>query len=315
MHWSSSAGFAAHGASFLWMPSLLWTYAVSDALIGLSYCSIPFGIAYFMHRRAAFEFNWMNALAAAFLFSCGMTHFLAVWTMWRPDYYVEAGVRAATAVISAAAALTLYPLIPKILNLLRADQLRAVVRQLEHEVAERKLAEASIAAMNDSLEQRVQTRTRQLLDINRRMKEEIESRKRTELALSAEKQRAQITLASIGAAVIATDVEGAVTYQTPVAERMTGWSSRVADGLPVEQVFRIVSESEGRPLPVAVKTVLATGRPHRRFGAMQAALINRAGGRCPIEESAAPLVDQEGAMSGAVQENHDVSEARKLAFV
>src|SRR3569832_2162324 len=72
MHWSSSAGFAAHGASFLWMPSLLWTYAVSDALIGLSYCSIPFGIAYFMHRRAAFEFNWMYALAAAFLFSCGM---------------------------------------------------------------------------------------------------------------------------------------------------------------------------------------------------------------------------------------------------
>src|SRR3569832_471236 len=70
MHWFSSVGFAAHGASFLWMPSLLWTYAVSDALIGLSYCSIPFGIAYFMRRRAAFEFNWMYALAADFLCSC-----------------------------------------------------------------------------------------------------------------------------------------------------------------------------------------------------------------------------------------------------
>jgi len=313
MHWSSSAGFAAHGASFLWMPSLLWTYAVSDALIGLSYCSIPFGIAYFMHRRAAFEFNWMYALAAAFLFSCGMTHFLAVWTMWRPDYYVEAGVRAATAVISAAAALTLYPLIPKILNLLRADQLRAVVRQLEHEVAERKLAEASIAAMNDSLEQRVQTRTRQLLDINRRMKEEIESRKRTELALSAEKQRAQITLASIGDAVIATGIDGEVTYLNPVAERMTGWSNEEAAGLPVDQVFRIVDEADQRPLTGTVRKVLDAPQRRDLFNPAQALLISRAGSRFPIEQSAAPLVDHEGTVFGAVLVFHDVSEARKLA--
>jgi len=313
MSWFGSVDFMPHGAAFSWAPSLLWLYAVSDALIGLSYCSIPFGIAYFMHRRAALEWNWMYALSTAFLLAGGLTHFFLIWTLWHPDFFAEAVLRAATAGISSVAAIALYPMIPKILNLLSADRLRTVVRQLEHEVAERKLAEASIAALNDTLEQRVQARTRQLLDINRRMKEEIESRKRTEQELSAEKQRAQITLASIGDAVIATDVEGAVTYLNPVAERMTGWSSREADGLPVEQVFRIVSESEGRPLPVAVKTVLATGRPHRRFGAMQAALINRAGGRCPIEESAAPLVDHEGAMSGAVLVFHDVSEARKLA--
>jgi PAS domain S-box-containing protein len=92
-------------------------------------------------------------------------------------------------------------------------------------------------------------------------------RKATEEALFIEKERAQVTLNSIGDAVLSTDIEGKVTYLNVVAEEMTGWSCQEATGHPVAEVFQIVDgvtrEPVSNPMARAVQEDKTVGlRPH-----------------------------------------------------
>jgi hypothetical protein len=190
----NNEGFMPHGHSYLWTPLLLWAYVVSDSLIGVAYFSIPIALVYFIYKRSDLKFNWIFMLFSAFIFACGSTHLFSIWTIWHPDYWVDAAIKVLTALVSMMTSMALLLLIPKALKLQSRDQLRNVIRQLEHQIVERKAAECAIAALNDSLEQRVEKRTKELLETNHRMGEEINSRKRTEHALHAEKQRMQVTL-------------------------------------------------------------------------------------------------------------------------
>jgi diguanylate cyclase (GGDEF)-like protein/PAS domain S-box-containing protein len=126
--------------------------------------------------------------------------------------------------------------------------------------------------------------------------------------LFEEKERAQVTLDSIGDAVVSTDVSGRVTYLNAVAETLTGWSQREAAGHPLEEVLRLVdgtSREEARnPMALAIrenKTVSLTPN---------CILIRRDGVESPIEDSAAPIHDRHGQVTGAVMVFHDVSAAR-----
>jgi diguanylate cyclase (GGDEF)-like protein/PAS domain S-box-containing protein len=130
--------------------------------------------------------------------------------------------------------------------------------------------------------------------------------------LFEEKERAQITLDSIGDAVVSTDVAGQVTYLNVVAERLTGWSQQEAAGRPLEEVFRIIDGStrhEARnPMAFAMrenKTVSLTPN---------CILVRRDGVEAPIEDSAAPIHDRLGQVTGAVMVFHDVSEARATSL-
>jgi diguanylate cyclase (GGDEF)-like protein/PAS domain S-box-containing protein len=127
-------------------------------------------------------------------------------------------------------------------------------------------------------------------------------------ALFEEKERAQVTLNSIGDAVISTDVTGNVTYLNIVAQRLTGWSQQEAAGRPFGEVFRIIDSTtrDEAPNPMAFavrenKTVSLTPN---------CILIRRDGIESPIEDSAAPIHDRYGQVTGAVIVFHDVSEAR-----
>jgi hypothetical protein len=75
----SPAGFMPHGHCFLWTPPLLWTYVLSDSLIGLAYYSIPVALWWFVRRRVDLPFNWMFVMFAVFIFACGTTHLMAIW--------------------------------------------------------------------------------------------------------------------------------------------------------------------------------------------------------------------------------------------
>jgi diguanylate cyclase (GGDEF)-like protein/PAS domain S-box-containing protein len=121
-------------------------------------------------------------------------------------------------------------------------------------------------------------------------------------------ERAQVTLNSIGDAVVSTDVAGNVTYLNVVAQTLTGWSQLEAAGHPLEDVFRIIdgaTRAQARnPMEFAIrenKTVSLTPN---------CVLIRRDGGESPIEDSAAPIHDRQGQVTGAVMVFHDVSEAR-----
>jgi diguanylate cyclase (GGDEF)-like protein/PAS domain S-box-containing protein len=137
------------------------------------------------------------------------------------------------------------------------------------------------------------------------------ARANAEKAVLGEKERLRTTLHSIGDAVISTDMEGKVTYLNPAAEVMTGWSDVEAVGLPVSTVFHIINEKTEELAPNPIDSVLQNGEIAGL--AEHTTLIRRGGGYFPIEDSAAPIRDAQGAITGAVIVFHDVSEAQKMA--
>ena len=121
-------------------------------------------------------------------------------------------------------------------------------------------------------------------------------------------RQAALTLNAIGDAVLSTDVLGTVTYLNPVAERMTGWTQKEAQGRPLAEVLRIIDattlEPPRDPLQQAMEFDTVVGLTPNCL------LIDRAGSETAIEDSASPIRDSGGLVIGAVIVFRDVSEAR-----
>jgi diguanylate cyclase (GGDEF)-like protein/PAS domain S-box-containing protein len=126
-----------------------------------------------------------------------------------------------------------------------------------------------------------------------------------------EKERAQVTLNSIGDAVISTDISGNVTYLNQVAETMTGWSSAQALGHSFCEVFQIIdstnAEHARNPIALAMQENRTVGL------AAGSILIRRDGHQTAIEDSTAPIHDRRGQVTGAVIVFHDVSQAHAMS--
>ncbi|HYF48680.1 MAG TPA: PAS domain S-box protein [Planctomycetota bacterium] len=119
----------------------------------------------------------------------------------------------------------------------------------------------------------------------------------------------RVTLASIGDAVIATDMDGNVTFMNSVAEQLTGWPQAEARGKPVLTVFRIINEYTRKP---AVNPIARVIREGVVVGlANHTLLISKQGVESPIEDSAAPITNADGKVIGVVLVFHDVSERKK----
>jgi diguanylate cyclase (GGDEF)-like protein/PAS domain S-box-containing protein len=136
-------------------------------------------------------------------------------------------------------------------------------------------------------------------------------REAAEEALFTEKQRARITLDSIGDAVLSTDIDGNVSYLNAVAEKMTGWSREEASGKPLALVFEIVDGNTREPSPNPMK--LAVEKNETVGLTANCILIRRDRSEVAIEDSAAPIHDRSGAVAGAVIVFHDVGESRAIA--
>jgi diguanylate cyclase (GGDEF)-like protein/PAS domain S-box-containing protein len=131
-------------------------------------------------------------------------------------------------------------------------------------------------------------------------------------ALFVEKERAQVTLNSIGDAVISTDVQDNVTYLNQVAEAMTGWKAAEALGRPFSEVFRIIDRTNPE---LAVNPMIAAMRHNKTVGLSgSCTLIRRDGLESAIEDSAAPIHDRRGHVTGAVMVFHDVTKARAMSL-
>jgi PAS domain S-box-containing protein len=128
--------------------------------------------------------------------------------------------------------------------------------------------------------------------------------------LQQQREWFEVTLSSIGDAVITTDVQGTVTFLNPVAESITGWSSGQAKGEPLERVFRIINEYTRQAVDDPIGKVLRTGKIVSL--ANHTALIDKNGRVIPIEDSAAPIRDAQGKVVGAVMVFHDVSDRRRV---
>ena len=140
---------------------------------------------------------------------------------------------------------------------------------------------------------------------------DITERKRIESLLIEEKERALVTLKSIGDAVISTDAQGHVEYLNLVAENLTGYSADEAKGQSLDQVFHIINEETREKAEDPVTRCLAEGKVVGL--ANHTVLLSRSGVEYAIEDSAAPIFARDGSVLGVVLVFKDVTAARQLS--
>lgn len=116
-------------------------------------------------------------------------------------------------------------------------------------------------------------------------------------------------LRSIGDAVIATDGQGRILFLNPLAETLTGWNEKDVLGKVLTEIFQIVNEKTRKPVVNPVAKVLASGLIVGL--ANHTLLIGRDGTELPIDDSAAPIVDEQGNVTGVIMVFRDVTEKRK----
>jgi diguanylate cyclase (GGDEF)-like protein/PAS domain S-box-containing protein len=140
---------------------------------------------------------------------------------------------------------------------------------------------------------------------------DIHDLKMMEEALSIEKELAQVTLASIGDAVICTDRAGNIAFLNPMAEQMTRWSCNAAKGRPMGEVFRVLDPNTREITANPAERAMAQDRTiHLPPNSI---LIGRDGFETPIEDSVAPIHDRNGQATGAVIVFRDVSAAQAMS--
>ncbi|PKM37063.1 MAG: diguanylate cyclase [Gammaproteobacteria bacterium HGW-Gammaproteobacteria-10] len=171
-------------------------------------------------------------------------------------------------------------------------------------VLKAKAVEAELESYRRHLEKLVEERTAEL-------RLEIDYRKRAEERLMQEKERAQVTLKSIGDAVIVTGDTGLIEFINPAAEKLTEWRHAEALGRPIDEVFHIIDEKTRKPLPNPVAQCLSEGES--KILVTGTVLIDRLGREYAIQDSAAPIRGEGNEIQGVVLVFSDVSHARRLS--
>jgi PAS domain S-box-containing protein len=136
-----------------------------------------------------------------------------------------------------------------------------------------------------------------------------EAARRGHARADAQGKLLDMTLKSIGDAVITTDVDGRIASMNAVSEQITGWPLADALGRPLDDVFRIVDEETRQPAPSPAARALREGIIVGL--ANHTLLLRRDGSDCPIDDSAAPIRDNRGRVSGCVLIFRDVSAQRR----
>ncbi|MGD0404854.1 MAG: EAL domain-containing protein [Candidatus Acidiferrales bacterium] len=141
---------------------------------------------------------------------------------------------------------------------------------------------------------------------------DVTDRKEAEENLFAEKERAQVTLNSIGDGVICADISGRITFLNPVAEKMTGWSCQEATGQLMGDVLRILDATNRQVISTVMGLAVAQDRTMNLPA--NCILIRRDKLEIPVEDSLAPIHDRQGRTTGTVIVFRDVSASRTMAI-
>ncbi len=185
----------------------------------------------------------------------------------------------------------------------------ALMLEVAIDVTERKQVETELARHREQLEGLVKERTRELEQANAQLQAEIAERKQAEEGLRRNREWLSVTLTSIGDAVLACDTEYRITFMNPVAASLTGWAVEDALGQPIQTVFNIVDERRHHRADDLVGRVFKERRSIAL--ANKSALLARDGRTIPIEDSAAPILDGAGNVTGVVFVFHDVTAQRQ----
>jgi|GEM_PF-822081 len=174
------------------------------------------------------------------------------------------------------------------------------------DITDRKQAESELERHRENLEQMVQERTKKLEAANELMKKEVLEREAAEQNLEAEKQRLEVTLASIADGVITTDTKSQIVLMNKVASDLTGWPIPAAKNVALDSVLRLLQTDSKVPVSAIAQTVLTSGESLQILHNL--VLHNRCNREVPVVCSAAPIKDTAGSIIGAVIVIRDVSE-------
>lgn len=108
-----SSDYMPHGHCYLWEPPLVWLQVLTNGSIGLAYLSISLTLVHLVRRIHSLPFQWVYLAFGVFIISCGFTHFMDVWVIWQPNYWLDVSIRLFCAVASVGTALLILPLAPK----------------------------------------------------------------------------------------------------------------------------------------------------------------------------------------------------------
>jgi PAS domain S-box-containing protein len=143
-----ASNFVPHFYCYLGKPGLVWTHVISDSLIGLAYVSISGTLAFLVYKgRRNIPFHWMLLAFGLFIVACGGTHFMEVLTIWIPVYVLSGIVKAFTALVSIATAISLPFLVPQVLTLIQNAKTSEQDRRLLDE-GERRIRAITETTMN-----------------------------------------------------------------------------------------------------------------------------------------------------------------------
>lgn len=247
--------FMPHGHCYLWQPEIVWLHAVSDSLIALAYYSIPVAMACFLRKRKDVPFNWMIWMFVGFIFACGTTHLMNVWTLWIPTYRLDGLIKLCTAALSITTAALVWPLIPRALALPSPAQLEAANRKLQTEILEHRRVETELSRVGQELA-RSEVRTRSIL----------------ETAFEA---------------YISMDSEGRIAEWNPQAETTFGWTRAEMLGRPLAET--VVPPHYREALLRGLARFLQTGDGPALNKRMELSALHRDGREIPVELVISPL--------------------------
>ncbi|EMR01440.1 sensor histidine kinase [Cesiribacter andamanensis] len=241
--------YMPHGHCYFWEPYILWSHALSDSIIALAYMTIPLSLVKIVRGRREddFAYMWMLVLFALFILGCGATHVMDVVNIWEPWYYTDSAIRIITALASIGTAIMLVKVTPQLIMLPSARRWQQMNSELK--------------SLNDSLEQKVQERTRELEQMAERYKFMTNAIPQIVWTANA---RGEVDFFNDNwyAYTGLTEPEsllsgwGKVIHPQDLAAVVEQWSNSIAGGTPFEAKFRMKNVEEeyywhlGRGIPM-----------------------------------------------------------------
>ncbi len=164
-------------------PVLMMAMALSNAIIAISYASIPFFLIVFVRKRKDMPFTWILFLFGLFILACGTTHIMHVVGLWWEVNWWQAIVDSICALISLATAVVVWPYLPRLLAIPSARQLKLLNDELELEKDKLVYTQSELQRAYVEVENRVRERTEELVIVNNALQEEVSERKKAEEAM------------------------------------------------------------------------------------------------------------------------------------
>lgn len=141
--------FMPHGHCYFWQPEIVWSHAISDALIAVSYFIIPYALINLIRKRPDLKYKNLFLLFGVFIVACGTTHILSIINIWEPFYRLDAFVKIVTAIASVGTTIVLLRIVPQAVNLPTMAQWESINQHLKDQIESLKEKDKTIEKVKE----------------------------------------------------------------------------------------------------------------------------------------------------------------------